>query len=358
MPNQGEEMSPGEPQDPFEALLDERHVSSAPVEPSAEERRRASERAAREADLRRRLAEQEEHERSLAKRDRRIRTKARRRANGARSAVRRATGRSVVTGFVVLVLVGLLTWAVVAEGRGGLDFLGLGGGGSDSAAAPATSDTEKSATTSTRPSATLPGQQLDVRGLLGKVGPSVVSIHTLGPDGAAAGSGVVLSADGVILTNAHVVQGTQAMMVTFADGRNAPARLLGAVADRDVAVVRAERLQGPTTPAELGSSAELQVGDSVVAIGNALDLGDEPSVTTGIVSALKRSITDEKGTTLSDLVQTDAAVNHGNSGGPLINTRGQVVGINTAGSDEAQNISFAISIDSIRPVVEELRARK
>jgi putative serine protease PepD len=186
----------------------------------------------------------------------------------------------------------------------------------------------------------------------------VVSIHTGVRGGEAAGSGVVISSDGVVLTNAHVIEDADTIEVDFADGRTAEARLLGSLPEADVAVIQAEGLDQPVTAAELGTSADLQVGDSVVAIGNALNLGEAPSVTTGIVSALNRSIQTPDGDSLDDLIQTDAAINPGNSGGPLINSRGQVVGINTAILANAQNIGFALSIDSIRDIVEDLRAGK
>jgi putative serine protease PepD len=207
-----------------------------------------------------------------------------------------------------------------------------------------------------RPSATVVGEDLDIQSLLARVGPSVVSIHTGVRGGEAAGSGLVISEDGVVLTNAHVIDGAQTIEVDFADGRTAEARVLGTLPEADVAVVQAEGLTQPVPAAELGSSSELQVGDSVVAIGNALNLGEAPSVTTGIVSALNRSIIAPSGDALDDLIQTDAAINPGNSGGPLINSRGQVVGINTAILADAQNIGFALSIDSIRGIVEDLRA--
>jgi serine protease Do len=109
-----------------------------------------------------------------------------------------------------------------------------------------------------------------------------------------------------------------------------------------------------------GSSTDLKVGDDVVAIGNALALEGGLSVTRGIVSAKGRSITTDTGTTLNDLIQTDAAINQGNSGGPLVNSNGDVIGINVAGVDPsvAQNIGFAISIDSAKPIIEELKAGK
>ncbi len=183
----------------------------------------------------------------------------------------------------------------------------------------------------------------------------MVSIHTGTRQGDAAGSGIVISEDGLVLTNAHVVEGARSIEVDFADGQTAEARLIGAVPENDVALVKAEDLLEPVVPAELGSSGDLLVGDDVVAIGNALNLGDEPSVTTGIVSALSRSIRSPTGDTLDDLIQTDAAINPGNSGGPLVNAAGQVVGVNTAILADAQNIGFALSIDSISSLIDDLR---
>jgi len=200
------------------------------------------------------------------------------------------------------------------------------------------------------------GPNLDIRALLDKVRPSVVSVHTGSRTGDAAGSGVVLSADGLVLTNAHVVEDANRIELDFADGQSATARLVGSVPENDVALVQAEGLDAQVTPAELGSSDALVVGDEVVAIGNALNLGEAPSVTSGIVSALNRSIQVPSGGVLDGLVQTDAAINPGNSGGPLVNSSGQVVGVNTAILDNAQSIGFALSIDSIRSIIEDLQA--
>ena len=207
-----------------------------------------------------------------------------------------------------------------------------------------------------RPAVTIAGEALDVHGVLEKVRPSVVSIHTGVRGGQAAGSGIVLTREGVVLTNAHVIDGAQTIELDLADGRTVEARLLGSVPDADVAVLQAEDLTEPMTPAELGSSDGLQVGDAVVAIGNALNLGEAPSVTTGIVSALNRSISAPGGKVLDNLIQTDAAINPGNSGGPLVDAHGQVVGINTAIVADAQNIGFALAIDEVRPLVDDLEA--
>jgi len=209
-----------------------------------------------------------------------------------------------------------------------------------------------------RSSSAITGEDLDIRALLEKVQPSVVSIHTGTREGEAAGSGIVLNEEGLVLTNAHVIEGANSIEVDFADGQTAEARVIGKVESADVALVQAEDLDSATVPAELGSSGDLLVGDEVVAIGNALNLGAEPSVTTGIVSQTGRSISAPDGTVLDDLIQTDAAINPGNSGGPLINARGQVVGVNTAILADAQNIGFALEIDSIRSLIDDLESGK
>jgi S1-C subfamily serine protease len=204
----------------------------------------------------------------------------------------------------------------------------------------------------------LSGPALDLRTLLKKVTPSVVSIQLGQASGDqvvpfAAGSGVIISADGLVLTNAHVVDGADVIQVRLSDERTIRADLVGTSPSHDIALVR---LRDTTNlmPATLGSSAAMQVGDQVVAIGNALALGDTPTVTTGIVSAKGRTLQDGQ-STLTNLLQTDAAINHGNSGGPLLNAAGQVVGINSAGIPDAENLGFAIEIDAIRPLIDELK---
>ncbi len=205
---------------------------------------------------------------------------------------------------------------------------------------------------------TLDAEVLDIQGVLAKVRPSVVTIET-GQSTfrglfEGAGSGLVVSDDGMILTNSHVISGADTIEVTFFDGTVAPAELVGSFPDDDIALIQAESVVG-TVPAELGVAADLRVGDEVVAIGNALNLGGSPSVTLGIVSATDRTI-DAGLISLDDLIQTDAAINPGNSGGPLVDALGRVVGINTAIIDDAQNIGFAISIDAVKPLIDELVA--
>ncbi|HEY7466909.1 MAG TPA: trypsin-like peptidase domain-containing protein [Dehalococcoidia bacterium] len=189
---------------------------------------------------------------------------------------------------------------------------------------------------------------------------SVVSIEVtatvqLGPRTAveeSAGTGFVLSADGMIATNAHVVSGAQKITVTFSDGATATATLVGSDTRADMAVIRVARTG--LTPLAIGSSADMRVGDMVMAIGNALALEGGPTVSLGIISAKDRTITAQDGSSLSHLIQTDAAINEGDSGGPLVNASGKVIGINTISASEAQNIGFAIAIDEAMEVIDGL----
>ncbi len=192
--------------------------------------------------------------------------------------------------------------------------------------------------------------------------PSIVAIHTTvnqtdmsGRDflGEAAGTGWVVSADGYIATNAHVVDGSESISVTLGDGATEDAELVASDPRVDLAVLRIDR--DDLVPLPFGDSGALNVGDSVIAIGNALDLGAEPTVTGGIVSAKDRTIVDPDGQTLVDLIQTDAAINLGNSGGPLLDMQGRVVGVNTAVSGRGENIGFAISIDRAKTMIEQLQ---
>ncbi len=206
----------------------------------------------------------------------------------------------------------------------------------------------------------LVGEPLDIQALLAKAQPSVVSIQT-GTTASerlygGAGTGLVISEDGLVLTNAHVIQGFSTMSITLFDGTVREADLVGSSPSDDIALIQIRGASG-LKPAELGRSADVLVGDDVVAIGNALNLGGPPSVTDGIVSATDRSI-DAPGVSLRGLIQTDAAINPGNSGGPLLNARGEVIGINTAIVSDAQNIGFAIAIDLVKPLIEELKAGK
>ena len=249
-------------------------------------------------------------------------------------------------------LVGLLSAIVASLITGGLFVAFDRSSGSASTA----SDPRSSTASSSGSPGTLV-TPLDIYRLLDRTQPSVVSIRArVSSSGAEAGSGVLISADGMVLTNAHVVAGATAIRVTLFDGTTKTANLIGSFPDDDVALIQIKDASG-LTPAELGSSNDIRVGDPVVAIGNALNLGGQPSVTEGIVSAKNREIQAAEGT-YKNLIQTDAAINPGNSGGPLINASGQVVGINTAIIKDAQNIGFAISIDAIKPLIEDLKQGK
>ena len=197
--------------------------------------------------------------------------------------------------------------------------------------------------------------RLDVKAVLAAVAPSVVQIEIETEDavfGGGAGTGFIISPDGQVVTNAHVVEDAVTIKVMLSDGTVKSAELVQKDPTRDLAVLK---IKGDNLPAaRLGNSAEVEVGDEVLAIGNALGLGDTPTVTTGIVSALDRQL-QLAGNRLTHLIQTDAAINPGNSGGPLVNANGEVIGVNTAIAGNAEGIGFAISIDHARPVIETLQ---
>lgn len=206
-------------------------------------------------------------------------------------------------------------------------------------------------------------QRIDVAGVTAALRPSVVSVSSDVAEGdftgEGVGTGVVLTSDGQILTNAHVVDGAETVRVRLEGEREPrPARVLAADPDNDLALLQVD-VTG-LTPATLADPTTVRVGDDVIAIGYALDLDGEASVTLGIVSALDRTLLTESGA-LDGLIQTDAAISSGNSGGPLVNAAGQVVGINTAvalgdGTSTASNIGFAISIEQVLPEIDVLRA--
>jgi S1-C subfamily serine protease len=207
------------------------------------------------------------------------------------------------------------------------------------------------------------GAELSVAQVVDRITPSVVTVLSTVDDGMSSGSGtgtgVVVTSDGEILTNAHVIDGATTVRVLL-NGAIDPieARVLALDMGNDLALLKVD--QTGLRPAVFATPESIAVGDEVVAIGFALNLDGGPTVTRGIVSALNRTLVNEDGA-LDGLIQTDAAISSGNSGGPLLNTRAQIIGINTAvfqssGVVAANNVGFAISVSEVLPVIEELRA--
>lgn len=182
------------------------------------------------------------------------------------------------------------------------------------------------------------------------VGPAVCRVETPAEKRAGLGSGVVISSDGLVVTNSHVVGQANTVRVIVPDGSTAEARVLGRDPDTDIALLRANSNFGAV--AKLGDSKSLRRGQIAIAIGN--PLGFDWTVTTGVVSALGRSMRASTGRLIDDVIQTDAALNPGNSGGPLVATNGKVIGINTAVIRGAQGIAFAVAANTARFVVSEI----
>ena len=205
---------------------------------------------------------------------------------------------------------------------------------------------------------------MNVAEVLKIIEPSVVTIIAITEGGTnpgrATGTGVVITSDGDILTNDHVVDGANKVSVLFVgDTEPTLATVLAVDVGNDLALIHVDKTG--LTPAVFADPSSIDIGDEVVAVGFALDLDGGPTVTSGIVSALNRTIVSGDGA-LDGLIQTDTAISSGNSGGPLVNTRGQVIGINTAvfqSSSEvaANNVGFSISVAEALPVIEELRAQ-
>lgn len=261
----------------------------------------------------------------------------------------------------VLVTASALAAAVVG-GASGAAVVGLASGSPTSAIPPSSAATVSSTTNT------------DVSAVAAKVLPSVVQVNVTTRQGEAIGSGVILTSDGKILTNAHVVSGSVgAATITLSDGTKYQADVLGSDTKVDIAVLQAQGASG-LTAAALGDSSKLQVGEQVVAIGSPGGL--QNTVTSGIVSALNRQLSDisggEQGTPFGQTanrtsagpsytaIQTDASINQGNSGGPLVDMNGQVIGINSAlyspssTSAGSVGIGFAIPINDAKTIIDQI----
>lgn len=220
---------------------------------------------------------------------------------------------------------------------------------------------ERGSTTSTAPAprtsdpalANADGDGLSVQQIVREASPGVVLVRQSG----GLGSGFLIDPQGRILTNAHVVENAPDVTVTYADGVTQSAKVLASDPGIDVAVLDVSAPPPSAKPLPLGESRSLVVGDPVVAIGNPLGL--ERTATTGIVSALKRQICSPDDSPIPNAIQTDAAINQGNSGGPLLDSRGRVIGINSQIASQGggfEGIGFAVPIDAVRPVAEAIIA--
>jgi putative serine protease PepD len=170
-----------------------------------------------------------------------------------------------------------------------------------------------------------------------------------------AGSGAIIDKRGHILTNNHVIKDARRIEVTLSDGTKLPGELVGTDPDNDLAIIRIETPKNKLHVLPLGRSSDLQVGQKVMAIGNPFGL--QQTLTTGIISSLGRSIRSDNGTTIEDLIQTDASINPGNSGGPLLDTSGKIIGINTAifsPSGGSVGIGFAVPVDTAKRIIPDL----
>jgi serine protease Do len=199
----------------------------------------------------------------------------------------------------------------------------------------------------------------DIAGIIAKAEPAIVAVTTDGGPNSGnggAGTGFVISSDGYIATNNHVVEGASKIQVQLTSGRIVDATTVGRDPSTDLAVIKANATGLPAVALGNSDPPNVQIGDSVVAIGNALALEGGLSVTNGIISGVNRQVPEQNGAVLFGMLQTDAAINPGNSGGPLLDSQARVIGINTAVAGQAQNIGFAIPISQAIPVFNDLRS--
>ena len=220
-----------------------------------------------------------------------------------------------------------------------------------------TSTTTKAGATSTATTSSGTSLQAQQEAAIAKIEPSVVELEVTTAQGEQIGSGVIIDAQGDIVTNNHVVSGAQSITVVLSNGSTEQGQLIGTSASNDLAVVRIAPYAHMVV-AQFGDSSKLVVGQDVIAVGN--PLGITGTATEGIVSALNRSIPESSGVTISNAIQTDAAVNPGNSGGALINLQGQLIGIPFAGAEntqtntQADGVNFAIPSNLVQTVVQQI----
>jgi putative serine protease PepD len=254
-------------------------------------------------------------------------------------------------------LAGLLGALVIA-----LPLMGLAIGGAfqtsgNNSAAGTPAPVAPTVTTSTG-NVTAPARNVtDVSDLYSRVSPGVVSIDVTSAEGSGTGSGFVLDRNGYILTNDHVVDGAQTVSVHFGEGAGINAQVIGADPSTDLALVKIDPAGRKLTPVVLGDSKGLKVGQPAIAIGSPFRL--EGTLTTGVISALGRSIQSPNGFSIDNVIQTDAAINPGNSGGPLLDASGKVVGINAQIATSTQSnsgVGFAIPIDTAKTVLPQLKS--
>jgi putative serine protease PepD len=207
------------------------------------------------------------------------------------------------------------------------------------------------------------GSTLSAREIYRRAADSVAYITARGMQGSATGTGFVVDADGLIVTNEHVVDGASDIAVKLGDGQSHKATVVGQDKSTDIALLRIDTGGGKLTPLKLADSSKVQIGDATFAIGNPFGLED--TLTTGVISATQRQITAPDGFSISGVLQTDAALNPGNSGGPLLNDQGEVIGVNSQiessssgnGSSEGANtgVGFAIPSNTVRKVIAQLQ---
>lgn len=224
----------------------------------------------------------------------------------------------------------------------------------------ASDSTVENSTKSTKTSANISATELSVPDVVSKVASAVVGISITADTGTGYGSGIIISEDGYILTNYHVISSSSSIKVDFTNGKSSAAKVVNYDSSLDVAIIKVTDKSNIPAVAELGDSSKLRVGDTAIAIGSPLGKQLQNSVTVGVISALDRDI--EMDNESQKLIQTDAAINAGNSGGALVNTKGQVIGINVAkigstsmySTTSVEGLGFAIPINQVKPKINDL----